>query len=159
MIEDLVIISFDQAKETGYCVSFNGKVTEHGVITSKKDSYEEVTVEIKQAAERLIKKHKRYPILVTIEDLYSGLNITTYKKLARLQGTLITLFLEEQCLYHIIYPTTWQNKLKIKGKDKKKQSKAFASELLDKKITNDNESDAICMNYYARNHIKISQTP
>lgn len=153
-----IIISIDQARATGYAVSVDGEFVEDGEIEfdiKKYPDYHNVAVQVKKLLSDLVQKYP--PNLVTVEDVHGGLNSGTLKKLANLQGVLVNFLIENEILFQIIPPTTWQGKkgLCFEHKvNKKIQSKAFAKELVGRNVK-ENQADAICMNYFAQKNIKI----
>jgi len=149
------IISLDQAKHCGFCVSVGDEIALHGTCITGKYDYHDASNEIKIFMKELIKEYN--PILVTIEDIYAGLGRDTMKKLGILQGVLINYLIEEHILFKIISPKAWQGKLGYNKKietNTKTWSIRIASELIGHKVKEDT-ADAICMNKYARENIKI----
>lgn len=166
MSSDNVIISLDQARNCGFCVSEGDNILLYGEFNAKSTDYHDVAMEEKQFLLKLIKKYQ--PILVTVEDVHNGLNADTSKKLGILQGVLVNTIIESGILFTIIKPSTWQgkqglafDKTKNRVLNTKQQSIAKAKEIIGDKVEKcgikitDNTADAVCMNYYARKNIKI----
>lgn len=158
--EDDVIVSLDQAKNCGWCVSKGDTVIDYGVFVSEQADYHDVAFEVKNMLMELCNKYK--PILITVEDIHGGLNADTSKKLGILQGVLVNYAIQNKILFSILKPATWQgknglnfDKTKTRKYDTKTQSKMFACEYLGVEKINENTADAVCMNYYARKNIKI----
>jgi Holliday junction resolvasome RuvABC endonuclease subunit len=110
---------------------------------------------------------------VFIEEIQFRKNIDSFKKLARLQGSLISLFERNEYLYDFIPPSRWQNFCNARGRTSKevkerssqpassgkKQSKLlsiqFAKEQFGIDTTDDNLADAICIGYFVACNINI----
>ena len=166
MNSDNVIISLDQARSCGFCVSEGDNILLYGEFNAKSTDYHDVAMEIDTFLIKLINKYN--PILVTIEDAYGGQSMDTYKKLGILQGYLVNTIVKRGILYQIIKTSTWQgkdglafDKTKNRKLSVKQQSVALAKEILGDKVEKcgikitDDVADAVCMNYYARKNIKI----
>ena len=152
------IISLDQAKHCGFCVSVGDEIVLYGTCITEKSDYHDASNEIKIFMKELIKEYN--PILVTVEDIYAGLGRDTMKKLGILQGILVNYLIEEHILFKIIPPRAWQGKLGYNKKTEvntKKWSIRIATEIVGCKVKEDT-ADAICMNTYARDNIKIVES-
>jgi hypothetical protein len=157
LIENLVIISLDQAENTGYCISIGDEIVSYGSKNCNSNSGlpEDVLLNCNELLESFLEAYKDYPILVTIEDIYEGLSKKVFKQLSRLQGSLMLTL--KGYLYEIIMPRRWKAKYEIKGgKDGKLRAIQLASEIIGVQIDNDNTADAILMNEYARKFIKVA---
>ena len=78
-----------------------------------------------------------------------GNNIITFKALAKLQGVLINVCLDEGVEYSVISPSHWKSIVKIKSKyrrDQKKEAMEFVDSFFGENATED-EADAICIGY------------
>ena len=161
-IENLVRISLDQATKTGVCVMINDEIAIAEVwnfenIIKSQYQMEHVIFAINKRLEKLLDFYQGFPIFVTIEDIYDGLNRKTYKDLARLQGALILTLMKRDILFDIITPRRWKAKYGIKGGvEGKKKSMEIASLILCREVTDDNMADAICMGDYSKKYIKIN---
>lgn len=77
--------------------------------------------------------------------------VTTYKKLAHLQGVLKNYCYENGVPYLIVPPATWRNFSNIKGKnrtDRKRSAQLKVQSLYDIEVSQD-EADAILITRYA----------
>jgi Holliday junction resolvasome RuvABC endonuclease subunit len=161
-IENLVRISLDQATETGVCVMINDKIVIAEVwkldnVPKADIRMEYVILSVNKRLEKLLDLYRGFPIFVTIEDIFDGLNRKTYKDLARLQGSLILTLMSRKILFDIITPRRWKAKYGIKGGvEGKKKSMEIASLILGREVTDDNMADAICMGDYGKKYIKIN---
>lgn len=151
----MTILSLDQATNSGYAVSVDGKIIEYGTFSSKQKDYDRKISELKNHMINLIKKHN--PTLVTVEDVQYQNNQETYHKLSKLQGVLVNYLIENEILYEIIEPSKWKSKMLIKGRKREEQK---ASALLKANengyaTTDEDVADAICMNLYASKYIIV----
>lgn len=148
-----MILSLDQAKKCGFCYGVTEPLGYGEFDVSDTDDYMKAIVKLKKQISGLIEALQ--PELVTIEDVYGGLNRQTVKKLGWLQGVLMDYFLENEILFEVVPPSKWQGYHGLKGKNKKQQSLAVAKEYVaDEELESDNTADAIMMWYYAKNEIK-----
>ena len=154
-----MILSIDQAAQTGWAIiDDNENIVDFGIIRPKKiKDYDAKISFIKNEMIELIKEYK--PMLVTVEGVYANRrNLKTHYNLSKLQGVLINYFIDNQILYEIIAPSTWQNYLGFKQRkeeDKKQKSINYVKEEKGIETKNDNIADAICMTIYAVRKIKI----
>lgn len=163
VIENLVRISLDQATETGVCVMINNKIvlSEEWTTDTKGSGIkmEAVMYNVNKRLEKLLGLYCGYPVFVTIEDIYDGLNKKTYKELAKLQGSLMLTLMNHSILFEIITPRKWKAEYGIGGGEVgKKQSKEVASRLLGEEVINDNRADAICMCDYSNKYFKVVES-
>jgi len=163
VIKNLVRISLDQATETGVCVMIDDRIVlSEEWVTDIKGSgikMEAVMYNINKRLERLLDLYCGYPVFVTIEDIYDGINKKTYKELAKLQGSLMLTLMNHSILFEIVTPMKWKAEYGIGGgKIGKKQSKEIASKLLGKEITSDNVADAIYMCDYSNKYFKVVES-
>jgi len=105
--------------------------------------------------------------VVFIEDTQLRQNVQSFKKLAQLQGALINLFEGLGMPYESVPPTRWQSYCGARGRSYKehkdntapgpKASKMLSMEFVREQFgietNNDNLADAICIGWYAVNHI------
>ena len=105
--------------------------------------------------------------VVFIEDTQLRVNVQSFKKLAQLQGALINLFEGLGVPYENVPPTRWQSYCGARGRSCKeykenavpgpKASKMLSMEFVRNHFgivtDNDNLADAICIGWYAVNHI------
>lgn len=149
------IISLDQARKTGYAVfqkdSSEWTLIDHGIITSKFEDYEDVSLDISNKVQRLINKYN--PELIVLEDVQSQSNLASFKKLSMLLGILIKTCDTNNITYSVVSCNTWRsiirNNLPYHGKriqrtEWKKLSKQFTKDTYDLKVSDD-VADAICL--------------
>ena len=117
---------------------------------------------------------KTYDIgAVFVEDIQMRVSVSSFKKLAQLQGVLVNLFEENEYLYGYIAPSQWQNFCKARGRNTReisdrvlelkksgtKQSKIlsiqFVKDQFGIETENDNLADAICQGFYIVNIVEI----
>ncbi len=120
---------------------------------------------------------KAYDIgAVFVEDIQMRVSVSSFKKLAQLQGVLVNLFEENEYLYGFIAPSQWQNFCKARGRNAKeknarvlaleksgvKQSKILSIQFIKDQFgietENDNLADAISIGWYVVNAIEILKT-
>lgn len=85
------------------------------------------------------------PNKVVAEDIYASLNLSTFKKLAQVQGALIVAVGELDLEF--IYPTQWKSSQQVGGRNRTEQKRAAKQKVLERykvKATND-EADAILL--------------
>ena len=133
-----------------------------GHISPKSKDYLERIVELRQWLERIIESVDG-DIEVAIEDIQlqenepggkyksqKDLGVTTYKKLAHVQGAILSLLIEKNIKYHIIHSHTWKKGCGIKGyvrEDQKRNAQQFVIDNYKIKPTQD-EADAVCIGHY-----------
>ena len=79
------------------------------------------------------------------------MGVTTYKKLAHVQGALLSLFAEHNIPYQIVSSNSWKSYCKIGGRQRNEQKKnAQDFVIMNYKIKpTQDEADAICIGHYA----------
>ena len=109
---------------------------------------------------------------VFIEDIQMRKNVDSFKKLAQLQGALVSMFERNEYLYDFVPPSSWQNFCNARGrttkevKDKmialnseKKRSKLLSIQFVKDQFgidtNDDNIADAVSMGYYVAMNVKI----
>ena len=156
-VDEIRILAIDQAKSTGYAVFENGTLIEYGMIElgKKNDIYENILFFAREKISGLITKIK--PDAVVIEDIQQqNQNVNTYKKLAMLMGTLLSLFQEINITYDVVPPTRWKSFCKIKGKKRQEQKDNTVLFVKDKYNLNsveEDEADSIALGFYAVSNI------
>lgn len=78
--------------------------------------------------------------LESIEDQSKDISVETFRKLAMLQGVLISLFTELGVSYEIVPPSVWKSKFGIfhnKRKQQKKEAIRLVKELFGIEVTED----------------------
>jgi len=91
------------------------------------------------------------PNFVILEDIFISAkdykNTETFKKLSRLQGSLLYKLHKNKNIFHFVYPSFWRGILKINGKDRQ-DSKLLAQKAVYKNFginVTEDEADAICI--------------
>ena len=106
------------------------------------------------------------PDEVILEDIQlqrfegQGEAVTTYKKLAHLQGVLKNYCYENGIPYKVVPPATWRTHTNIKGKtrtDKKRNAQLKVQSLYEVNVTQD-EADAILICKWAADDHKNNDT-
>lgn len=152
------ILALDQASiTTGWAVYDDKELIKFSHWSSDgKDSTDRIA-KTKQWVAAMIESWK--PDKVVIEDIQlqrtngEKEGVTTYKKLAHLQGVLINYFYEKNLQYDVVPPATWRSYSEIKGKqrtDQKKNAQLKVKRFYDVSVTQD-EADAILIGRYAAN--------
>lgn len=76
--------------------------------------------------------------------------VTTYKKLAHVQGAILSLIVKKNIPYYIVPSAAWKKTCQIKGRirnEQKKNAQEFVIKNYNIKPTQD-EADAICIGYH-----------
>ena len=112
--------------------------------------------------------------VVFIEDIQLRKNVDSFKKLAQLQGSLISMFERNAYMFDFVPPSRWQGYCGARGRTTK-EIKAKATEVattsgkkaskvlsiqyikdqFDIETDNDNLADAICIGYFVCNNVTI----
>lgn len=155
------ILALDQASITsGWAIFDSDKLIAHGVWSSEGQHSVERISQTKGWMVNMILKWK--PDLVVLEDIqlqkfksFTGEeqqeDVTTFKKLAALQGVLKNYCFEAGIPYKTVYPATWRAYNEIKGKnrtDRKKNAQLKVKRFYDISVSND-EADAILIARWA----------
>ncbi len=168
------ILAIDQARNGAWSVFDyeKGRLVGYGTyeFPYEKYTYEKAIMHIKELISAVI---KAYDIeAVFIEDIQMRVNVTSFKRLAQLQGVLVNLFEENKYLYGLISPPQWQNfcarshsakqirdsalEVKRSGKKLSKvRSIQFVKDRFGIETENDNLADAICQGFYIVNAVEI----
>lgn len=168
------ILAIDQARNGAWCVyDYESKtVVKYGVFSfpTAKYTYAQMLVGICDIVNSIVDEFE--VAAVFIEDIQMRKNVDSFKKLAQLQGALVSMFERNEYLYDFIPPSRWQSYCNARGRTSKeikqkvqeiqsdkKQSKIlsiqFAKEVLGIETDDDNLADAICIGYYIVNNIVI----
>lgn len=169
------ILCVDQARNCGWSIfDYDTKsLLKYGVCVFPSDEYdyEQLVVAICECISALMSENGIDAVFA--EDIQMQANVSTYKKLAWIQGGMIYAFQEQSFLYDFILPTQWQNycnargrtsqEIKMKAKEiannGKRVSKVlsiqFVKDQFHVETDNDNIADAICIGHYVVNNIKI----
>lgn len=157
------ILAFDQASITsGWAVFDDEKLIKFGHWTSDGEHSTERIAKTKYWFSNMIQVWN--PDLVVLEDIqlqeFGGdAAVTTYKKLAHLQGVLKNYCYENGILYKIVPPATWRSFNQIKGKsrtDLKRNAQFKIKQLYDVKATQD-DSDAILIGTWAAHESNMNK--
>lgn len=152
----------DQARVGGWSV-FNregGSLVDCGCYDFSNTSYDyvEAILKIKELFAALIAKYGVKAVI--LEDIQCRQNLATYRKLAWLQGNLLTLCAENNIPVSIVQPSVWQNWCRAQtdgaGRTKgamtraeaKKMSIGYVKEKFGVETDNDNLADAICIGWH-----------
>ena len=146
------IIALDQSTQlTGYAIFQDKDLIAHGVFSPSGD-YEHRIVKLRQwlldKLELLKPNVEVYFEDIQLQDLGGGsIGITTFKKLAHVQGALIVTCIEENIPYTIVPAATWRKTCGVKGRVRSEYKPAAQAHVLEKygiQATED-EADAICI--------------
>lgn len=146
------IIALDQSTQlTGYAIFQDKDLIAHGVFSPSGD-YEHRIVKLRQwlldKLEPLKPNVEVYFEDIQLQDLGGGnIGVTTFKKLAHVQGALIVTCIEEDVPYTIVPAATWRKTCGIKGRVRSEYKPAAQAHVLEKygiQATED-EADAICI--------------
>ena len=149
------IIALDQSTQlTGYAIFQDKDLIAHGVFSPSGD-YEHRIVKLRQwlldKLEPLKSNVEVYFEDIQLQDLGGGnIGVTTFKKLAHVQGALIVTCIEEDVPYTIVPAATWRKTCGVKGRVRSEYKPAAQAHVLEKygiQATED-EADAICIGEY-----------
>lgn len=129
MLNQKYILALDQATiDTGWALFENQQLKDYGVFTPK-GSLEERLTKLRDWVQNMVIKYKN-DIEVALEDIQlqntgrkfnTDVAVTTYKKLAWVQGVLIELLTSLQVPYTIVHSNSWKSTCNIKGTDRDTQ--------------------------------------
>ena len=160
------LLALDQATQTtGWALFQNGKLADQGIF-SPPGSLEERLTKIRKWLNEFL---DQYPneIEVAIEEIQLQSNrpgqsrdmgVTTYKKLAYVQGIIIELLTSKKIHYSIIPSSSWKSTCGIKGKgsqEQKENAAKYVESVYGIKPIQD-ICDAICIGHYC---LKFSTPP
>ena len=146
------IIALDQSTQlTGYAIFQDRDLIAHGVFSPSGD-YEHRIVKLRQwlldKLEPLKSNVEVYFEDIQLQDLGGGnIGVTTFKKLAHVQGALIVTCIEEDVPYTIVPAATWRKTCGVKGRVRSEYKPAAQAHVLEKygiQATED-EAAAICI--------------
>ena len=149
------IVALDQSTQlTGYAIFQDKDLIAHGVFSPSGD-YEHRIVKLRQwlldKLEPLKPNVEVYFEDIQLQDLGGGsIGVTTFKKLAHVQGALIITCIEENIPYTIVPAATWRKTCGVKGRVRNEYKPAAQAHVLEKygiQATED-EADAICIGEY-----------
>ena len=157
------IIALDQSTQlTGYAIFQDKDLIAHGVFSPSGD-YEHRIVKLRQwlldKLEPLKPNVEVYFEDIQLQDLGGGsIGITTFKKLAHVQGALIVTCIEEDIPYTIVPAATWRKTCGVKGRVRSEYKPAAQAHVLEKygiQATED-EADAICIGEYGVKNFSLN---
>lgn len=162
------VLAFDQASITsGWSLFEDNKLLTYGKWTSNGQKSTQRISQTKAWVASLIDSHQ--PDVVIFEDIQlqkfsseqggEGAAVTTYKKLAHLQGVLKNYCYEAGIPYEIAAPATWRTYSNVKGKsrtDKKRSAQLIVEKIYEIKVTED-EADAILIGRWAAAQYKKNE--
>lgn len=148
------LLALDQATQTtGWALFENSKLADQGIF-SPPGSLEERLTKIRKWLDSFVNKYPN-EIEVAIEEIQlqnipgqpRDLGVTTYKKLAYVQGIIIELLTSKNIPYTIVASSSWKSTCQIKGKGSKEQKANAAAYVLQEfNITPIQDTcDAICI--------------
>lgn len=146
------VLALDQSTTaTGWCIFINGVLKDFGVYTPSGNREERIYKTCQWTIDK-IDQLSNYNIQVVIEDIQMQGNVETYKSLAQLQGSIITLLFHlvkesKVTKYEVYYASEWKATCGIKGRRRKEQKKS-AQEFVFKKHNieaPEDACDAICL--------------
>lgn len=170
------ILAIDQARNGAWCVyNYDSKkpiAYDAFSFPTDKFTYGEAMVGICDIISSLVDKYDISAIF--IEDIQLRANVDSFKKLAQLQGALVSMFERNEYLYDFVPPSRWQNFCNARGRTTKeikakktellpgeKQSKVlsiqFVKEQFGIETTDDNLADAVCIGYFVVSTIQIQK--
>ena len=168
------ILAIDQARNGAWSV-FNyeeKKLIACGTFCFplEKYTYAKAMVGIGDIVEKQVRLHDVAAIFP--EDIQMRKNIDSFKKLAQLQGSLVSMFERNEYLYDFVAPSKWQSYCGASGRTGaeikakcveaqlgKKRSKMLSIQYVKEQFgidtENDNLADAICIGDYVVNNVAI----
>lgn len=168
------ILAIDQARNGAWCVyDYERKEpVAYGVFSFPTDkfTYAQAMVGICDVVDSLMKEHSISAVF--IEDIQLRKNADSFKKLAQLQGALVSMFERNEYLYDFVPPSKWQSYCNARGRTtkeikakmtelspEKKQSKVlsiqFVKEQFGIETEDDNLADAICIGFFVTSTVAI----
>lgn len=171
------ILAIDQARNGAWSVFDYEKkaLVAHGTFNfpNEEYTYAKVMVGICDIVDTLMLKYNISAVF--IEDIQLRKNPDSFKKLAQLQGALVSNFERNEYLYAFVPPSTWQNYCKARGRTSKeikgkimempqdkKQSKILsiqaAKNTYGVETDNDNLADAIMIGHYVVHNITLQRS-
>ena len=168
------ILAIDQARKGAWCVYDYDKkvpVAYDGFDFPVADyTYAQTMVGI---CDLIVSLVDRYDICaIFIEDIQLRQNVDSFKKLAQLQGALVSMFERNEYLYDFVPPSTWQSFCNARGRTSKeikakmteipsgkKQSKILSiqavKDLYGVDTLDDNLADSIMIGHYVVHNVVI----
>lgn len=170
------ILALDQARKGAWSVFDydEKKLVDFGGYSfpTYKYTFAETIVKICDIANELIEKYNVQAVF--IEDIQLRRNVSSFKKLAQLQGGLVSMFERNEYKYDFVPPSRWQSFCGARGrtsaeiKEKiqeisestgKKTSKILSIQYIKDKFgietDDDNIADAICIGHFVCNRVEL----
>lgn len=152
------VLALDQATYvSGWSIFSDGKLLRYGTFETKLEDEIARDTTLKNWLINMIENWK--PDIVAIEGIQYQQNegVTTFEKLARLQGILMNCVYELGIPYQVCHTQVWRAHCGVKGKtraDKKKSMQLIVKQEFDISVSNDC-ADAIGIGkFVAENHFK-----
>lgn len=124
------------------------------------ERHEAMEVRIREMLISLQKVFAKYqPQEIVMEDTYASKDMYAYKKMCHLQGLVLAYGIEHQIPVTFVSPQSWrkdigiplyENRIRLKRDDFKKQSIAFVKQTLGLEV-GDDAADAICLGLSRKN--------
>lgn len=147
---DKYFIALDQSSQTtGYAIFNNGELIKHGAVTFSGEMDRRL-LKLRNWVKEMLNQYPGAEIAIEdiqLQNLRGDIGVTTYKKLAWVQGALISLFAELKVPYQVVAPATWRNLCGIKGTARDIQKKGAQKRVsaIYSIIATEDEADAICL--------------
>ena len=135
------VLALDQATHTsGWSIFSNGELLRYGTFETKLEDEIARDTSIKNWLMSMIQNWQ--PDIVALEGIQYQQNegVTTFEKLARLQGILMNCVYELNIPYQICHTQVWRAHCGVKGRtraDKKKSMQLIVKEKFDISVSND----------------------
>lgn len=158
------LLALDQSTAvTGWALYENGKLVNYGKYDPSGEIIERLVKLRKWIDEEFISQSTGN-LTIAIEAIQlqkipgsnENQNVETFRKLALVQGALLTLFEEKKIHCEVVSASSWKSLLKIKGKNRAEQKQDAQRYVLEKfniKAIQDTV-DAICIGEYSLNKPK-----
>lgn len=170
------ILAIDQARNGAWSVFDyeSHELLSYGTFSfpSEEYTYAKTMVLICDIVESVVREFDIDAIFA--EDIQMRKNVDSFKKLAQLQGSLVSLFERNEYLYDFVAPSKWQSYCNARGRTSKeikakakhvditsgkKQSKMLSIQFVRDNFgidtEDDNLADAICIGFFVVNNVPI----
>lgn len=152
------LLALDQSTQvTGWALFKDKELIQHGHYSAKGKEYTERIADLRSWVAKFLSSLDE-PVEVVIEDIQlqqtttssygkEPVGLQTYKKLAHVQGALISLFEKKKIPYSIVLAASWKSSCGVKGKNRpeqKKNAQLHVKNTYGLTVTED-EADAICI--------------
>lgn len=135
------VLALDQATYiSGWSIFSNGELLRYGTFETKLEDEIARDTTVKNWLISMVQNWQ--PDIIAIEGIQYQQNegVTTFEKLARLQGILMNCVYELGLPYQVCHTQVWRHHCGVKGKtraDKKKSMQLIVKELFDISVSND----------------------